>query len=161
MRKYLGLARGLAGSDFPVIEANAARDGFSGENLDRLVSPDTLAYVFYTSGSTGAPKGVADCHRNVLHNVLRYTQSLKFAPGDVLSLVQNPSFSGTVSSLFGALLNGAAVAPFDLQGEGLVGNLAMAAASTGHRVSCRAIDLPPTVGSAKPVSRCAADSTRG
>ncbi len=33
--------------------------------------------------------------------------------------MQNPSFSGTVSSLFGALLNGAAVAPFDLQGEGL------------------------------------------
>src|SRR5262249_54172178 len=38
--------------------------------------PDALAYVYYTSGSTGAPKGVADSHRNVLHNVLRYTRSL-------------------------------------------------------------------------------------
>ncbi|MGZ9272537.1 MAG: AMP-binding protein, partial [Candidatus Binatia bacterium] len=51
--KYLELARNLAGRDFPVIQAHAARDGFSGNNVDRLVSADTLAYVFYTSGSTG------------------------------------------------------------------------------------------------------------
>lgn len=82
------------------------------------IGADALAYVFYTSGSTGAPKGVMDSHRNVLDNVRRYTNTLELAPSDTLSLVQNPSFSGTVSSLFGALANGASVAPFDLQARG-------------------------------------------
>ena len=117
--QYCERVRGLAANDFAVIQSDANRDSFSSDNLDLLVRPDSVACIFYTSGSTGAPKGIADCHRNVLHNVLRYTNSLRFAPGDILSLVQNPSFSGTASSLFGALVNGATAAPFDLQGEGL------------------------------------------
>ena len=117
--RYQDAGRNLAAGRFPVIGTDTDRDRFAAENLDQPVTADSVAYVFYTSGSTGAPKGVADCHRNVLHNILRYTNSLKFAPGDVMSLVQHPRFSGTVSSLFGALLNGAAIAPFDLQAEGL------------------------------------------
>ena len=116
---YLGACRSLAAGRFPVIGTATSRDRFAAANLDQTVSADAVAYVFYTSGSTGPPKGVADSHRNLLHNVMRYTNSLKFAPGDIMSLVQHPRFSGTVSSLFGALLNGAAVAPFDLQAEGL------------------------------------------
>jgi len=79
------------------------------------VSPDHLAYVFYTSGSTGRPKGVVDCHRNVLHNVLRYTNTLRIGPADRMTLFQSASFSGSVSSLFGALLNGACSLPLDLR----------------------------------------------
>lgn len=111
-------ARTIAANRIPVITTTANRDQYCSANLDRPVAPDSVAYIFYTSGSTGRPKGVADCHRNIVHNVLRYTNSLKISGSDVLSLVQNPSFSGTVSSLFGALLNGAALAPFDLQSEG-------------------------------------------
>jgi amino acid adenylation domain-containing protein len=80
--------------------------------------PDDLAYVYYTSGTTGQPKGVADTHRNVLHNVMRYTNGLLISPDDRLTLLQRPAFSGAVSSLFGALLNGAAVCPFDVAAEG-------------------------------------------
>ena len=120
--RHLDPGRRLGANRVPVIDGEAelrGSDRLSASNLDRPVSPDGIAYVFCTSGSTGRPKGVADSHRNVLHNVCRYTNTLRFAPDDRLSLVQNPSFSGTVSSLFGALLNGAAVAPFDLQGDGL------------------------------------------
>ncbi len=111
--------RNFAANHCRVISADASRAHYSRENLHRPVAASNIVCIFYTSGSTGEPKGVADCHRNVLHNILRYTNTLKFSPGDILSLVQNPSFSGTVSSLFGALLNGAAIAPFDLTGTGL------------------------------------------
>jgi acyl-coenzyme A synthetase/AMP-(fatty) acid ligase len=88
------------------------------------LKPDSLAYIFYTfytSGSTGRPKGVADCHRNVLHNVMRYTDSLRIGRADRLTLLQSCAFRGSVSSLFAALLNGAGSHLFDLRREGIQG----------------------------------------
>src|SRR6185436_2513617 len=82
------------------------------------VAPDAGAYVYYTSGTTGRPKGVLDSHRNVLHNVMRYTNSLAIGADDRLTLLQGPAFSGAVSSLFAALLNGAASFPFDVPAQG-------------------------------------------
>ena len=83
------------------------------------IAPQALACIYYTSGSTGRPKGVMDTHRNVLHNVLRYTNGLKISPEDRLSLVQSPTFSGVMSSQFGALLNGAAIFPYDIAADGI------------------------------------------
>jgi amino acid adenylation domain-containing protein len=91
----------------------------SGEDLGLPVAPGARAYIYYTSGSTGPPKGVVDAHCNILHNVMRYTNSLKITSEDRLTLLHGPSFSGAVSSLFGALLNGAAVFPFDVAREGV------------------------------------------
>jgi len=96
------------------VSANTCKD-----NPTVVLGATRLAYIFYTSGSTGAPKGVVDCHRNVLHNVMRYTNSLGIVASDRLSLVQSCNFSGTVSSLFSALLNGATVCPFDLHSNGI------------------------------------------
>ncbi len=83
-----------------------------------VIAPDAFAYIYFTSGSTGRSKGVVDTHRNVLHNVRRYTNTLRISPLDRLSLVPSPGVSGAVSSLFGALLSGAAVLPFDVRGQG-------------------------------------------
>ena len=96
------------------------------------LGPDRLASIFYTSGSTGQAKGVADSHGSVLHNIMRYTDSLRIGCEDRLSLVQSCTFSGMVSSLFGALLNGACVHLVDLRREGIGG---LAVRLTGERLT--------------------------
>ena len=112
----MAVAQRVAGSSTVVLDVDAAAPGGVPPAPPR---PDDLAYVYYTSGSTGEPKGVEDTHRNVLHNVMRYANTLGLGPGDRLTLLQRPAFSGSVSSLFGALLTGATSCPFDIRAEGI------------------------------------------
>jgi amino acid adenylation domain-containing protein len=112
------LARSVAGESGDVLVVDRLRDTEGGRPRSGLVGPDDIAYVFFTSGSTGAPKGVFDSHRNVLHNVGRYTNALAICADDRLTLLQSCAFSGSVSSLFCALLNGATIFPFDFAADG-------------------------------------------
>ncbi len=115
---HLAQAREFAPSDVSVVNVDTMEAVNSPESPGLAFPPERLAYIFYTSGSTGKPKGVADTHRNVLHNIMRYTNSLRICATDRLTLLQSASFSGSVSSLFCALLNGATSFPFSLQHEG-------------------------------------------
>ena len=117
-RVNLDASEKLANGLIPVLKTDDAPTKSDRAVAPIQVSPAALAYVFFTSGTTGKPKGVMDSHRNVLHNILRYTNNLHIASDDGLTLLQTLSFSGSVSSLFCALLNGATVYPFDLRREG-------------------------------------------
>lgn len=112
------LSAELAGNAITLVNIDGAPEITRNAPFPSHVSPNALAYVFFTSGTTGQPKGVMDFHRNVLHNIFRYTNNLHISHEDRLSLLQPLSFSGSVSSLFCALLNGATVCPFDLRQEG-------------------------------------------
>jgi amino acid adenylation domain-containing protein len=72
-----------------------------------------LAYVLYTSGTTGAPKGVMVSHRSVV-NVIRDVNA-RFGVGstDCLIAVSAFSFDLSVYDIFGALSAGAALAIMD------------------------------------------------
>jgi long-subunit acyl-CoA synthetase (AMP-forming) len=65
-----------------VCNTDTLAPGLSEQNPGLAISPDTPVYIFYTSGSTGTPKGVVDTHRNVLHNIMRYTNSLHISTED-------------------------------------------------------------------------------
>jgi amino acid adenylation domain-containing protein len=109
------LVREVADPVVEVLDIEDLAPGLSVEAPDLAIAPGAPAYIYYTTGSTGQPKGVVDSHRNVLHNVMRYTNGLGITRDDRLTLLQSPSFSGAVSSMFCALLNGAASLPFDVR----------------------------------------------
>jgi amino acid adenylation domain-containing protein len=85
------------------------------------IEPERLAYILYTSGSTGQPKGVMQSHRNVLHYIRVYTNNLHLNAGDRLTLLSSYCFDAAVMDIYGALLNGATVYPIDIKREGLAG----------------------------------------
>ncbi len=69
------------------------------------ISCDT-AYVMYTSGSTGVPKGIQTSHYNI-SRVVKNTNYVEILPSDVLLQLSNYAFDGSTFDIFGALLNGA------------------------------------------------------
>lgn len=85
------------------------------------ITPDDLAYVLYTSGSTGEPKGVMRTHRGLMHNVKRGTEARQIGCKDRVALLFSYSFSAAVGNVFTALLNGATVLPFNLKELGVSG----------------------------------------
>jgi amino acid adenylation domain-containing protein len=117
-------ARGLAdllGAATTVVDIDQLAPLVADErNLDLSISPDALAYIIYTSGSTGRPKGVMQNHRNTLHGCMRRTHLQQIVPEDRMTLFYSCSVMGSVYCIFGALLNGAALLPFDFREEGLL-----------------------------------------
>ncbi|WCM63689.1 non-ribosomal peptide synthetase [Paenibacillus polymyxa] len=70
-----------------------------------LPSPKGLAYIMYTSGSTGEPKGVMVEHRNVIR-LVRSTNYVTFENDDRILLTGNLAFDACTFEIWGALLNG-------------------------------------------------------
>lgn len=73
------------------------------------------AYVLYTSGSTGVPKGVIVTNANVLHYVEAFYHEFYPRPGDLMLQYSVCSFDIFVEEVFTTLLNGAALLIPDAQ----------------------------------------------
>ncbi len=82
-----------------------AIERYSPENLARLCGPDNLAYVMYTSGSTGLPKGIAIPHRGIVR-LLFGNDYARFGSGETFLRMAPSGFDASTFEIWGALLHG-------------------------------------------------------
>lgn len=76
---------------------------------DRSV-PDGEAYILYTSGTSGKPKGVIVENHSVAGYAAAFENEFHIGPGDIMLQYSVCSFDIFVEEVFASLLNGAAVA---------------------------------------------------
>ena len=86
--------------------ARVATEGHPYKTPDGVQGSDQLAYVMYTSGSTGIPKGVSVPHRAVIR-LVKKTDYARFAADEVFLQLAPVSFDASTFELWGSLLNGA------------------------------------------------------
>lgn len=80
------------------------------QSPDVEVAPDSLAYVLYTSGTTGYPKGVAVEHRNVCHYVRAFQEEFKPGVDDIMLQNSVCTFDIFVEEVFPIMLSGGMLA---------------------------------------------------
>jgi non-ribosomal peptide synthetase component F len=103
-------------SDWPVIALESSSN-FPGEAI-----PSNLAYVMYTSGSTGQPKGAMIMHSGLVNYLSWAIKAYAVEAGSSVPVHSSISFDLTVTSLYTALLAGAQVEllPEDVAAKSLV-----------------------------------------
>ena len=119
-------ARDWGGEDAPIqprtvadLEAAASGHpsgggpGGQGDGRSRDPDPDALAYVLYTSGSTGDPKGVQITHGNAAAFVAWAMEYADLGPGDRVAVHAPLHFDLPVLDVYASLGRGATVCPID------------------------------------------------
>jgi len=78
----------------------------SSADINSTVTSDNLAYIMYTSGSTGVPKGISVTHRNVVR-LVKNTNYFTFDRSQIFLQNAPIAFDASTFEIWGSLLNGA------------------------------------------------------
>jgi amino acid adenylation domain-containing protein len=104
-----GTDRFWQGTGHDVHAAFQGEESLQGAAALPEVGPDDLAYLMYTSGSTGYPKGVLIPHRGVVRLVVE-NPFARMGPDQVHLLLAPLAFDASTFEIWGALLNGGKLA---------------------------------------------------
>ncbi|MCP4156928.1 MAG: amino acid adenylation domain-containing protein, partial [bacterium] len=76
---------------------------------------DKIAYILYTSGTTGRPKGVAQTHANVDYYIRNWIRRLSITSADRMTLLASFCHDGSVPDIYSALFTGATLYPYNMK----------------------------------------------
>ncbi|WP_050808442.1 non-ribosomal peptide synthetase [Collimonas fungivorans] len=114
-----GFVLTLAGASWPALAAlarinldDATGTAYAADNLAPAGDDEAIAYIMYTSGSTGQPKGVMVPQRGIKRLVLENGYAA-FDASDRIAFAANPAFDASTMEIWGALLNGGRVVVID------------------------------------------------
>jgi amino acid adenylation domain-containing protein len=103
------LAPKLSPGSVPVLaldDFEALTRGCSGADLGKPASPERTAYVYFTSGTTGAPKGAVASQANLAHYLAAARERYALGPDDVIPAIARYSFSISMFELLSPLTCG-------------------------------------------------------
>ncbi|MGG4208968.1 non-ribosomal peptide synthetase [Bacillus safensis] len=103
---FIGHAKGLGFTGTYLFADDQEISLMSSENLPLEAGLHDTAYIMYTSGTTGQPKGIMTTHSNIAR-VVKNTNYLTISETDTLLSLSNSVFDGFTFDVYGALLNGA------------------------------------------------------
>lgn len=92
---------------WPQHEVLGARDLVPGSSVESDVEPEGIAYLLFTSGSTGEPKGVGVTHANVRHFIQTVSDRYEINEDDRLTQTFDLTFDPSVFDMFVAWGRGA------------------------------------------------------
>src|SRR5262249_46121002 len=95
----------LSGVEMLLIDA-AYTENHPDSDLGMPVAPDQLAYIYFTSGSTGEPKGAMCEHAGMLNHLFAKIDDLRIGEGDVVAQAAAQCFDISLWQLLAALLVG-------------------------------------------------------
>lgn len=102
-----GIAQAEGLASLPWIATDDIKEGLEDEWKEPSITSKTLAYLQYTSGSTGMPKGVMISHRNVLHNSAVLHEGWQIPPhGEMVSWLPMHHDLGLVGGVLNPFCNG-------------------------------------------------------
>jgi amino acid adenylation domain-containing protein len=85
------------------------------------IRSEETAFLTFTSGTTGHPKGVMRTHRQVLHTLATHTEAMQYTENDRISLLSVVSTAHGSNGLWWGLLNGAMLCLFPVKTRGVTG----------------------------------------